>query len=113
MENVIKVTRACVVSLDSMFPGSYPGRYCVSPTPKGMYNNNKTYNRQYLCDLIIKGRAKPSFMVFHEVSMDKVEVAYHNFDKRINGWIYQGSNSSQWWILKRNYIPDCRYALYY
>ncbi|KAF9636733.1 putative glutathione-independent formaldehyde dehydrogenase protein [Lasiodiplodia theobromae] len=47
--------------------------------------NVKAYNR-YLRDLIISGRAKPSFVVSHEVSIDEASDAYEKFDKRINGY---------------------------
>lgn len=47
--------------------------------------NVKQYNR-YLRDLIIAGKAKPSFVVSHEISLDDAEVAYEKFDKRIEGY---------------------------
>ncbi|KAJ7192708.1 hypothetical protein GGX14DRAFT_593997 [Mycena pura] len=47
--------------------------------------NVKTYNR-YLRDLIIAGRAKPSFVVSHNLSLDDAADAYHKFDKRIDGY---------------------------
>ncbi|KAI0344301.1 GroES-like protein [Trametopsis cervina] len=47
--------------------------------------NVKKYNR-YLRDLIIAGRAKPSFVVSHNVSLDEAVVAYDKFDKRIEGY---------------------------
>lgn len=47
--------------------------------------NVKMYNR-YLRDLIISGRAKPSFVVSHECSLDDAPVAYEKFDKRIEGY---------------------------
>lgn len=47
--------------------------------------NVKAYNR-YLRDLIIFGRAKPSFVVSHEVSIDEASDAYEKFDKRIDGY---------------------------
>ncbi|KIW09624.1 uncharacterized protein PV09_00491 [Verruconis gallopava] len=47
--------------------------------------NVKAYNR-YLRDLIISGRAKPSFVVSHEVSIDDAVDAYEKFDKRIDGY---------------------------
>ena len=43
------------------------------------------YNR-YLRDLIISGRAKPSFVVSHNVSLDEAPDAYVKFDKRIDGY---------------------------
>ncbi|HEX2966546.1 MAG TPA: glutathione-independent formaldehyde dehydrogenase [Syntrophorhabdaceae bacterium] len=45
----------------------------------------KQYN-MYLRDLIIDGRAKPSFIVSHHVSLDEVPMAYDKFDKRIEGY---------------------------
>ncbi|KIK70140.1 hypothetical protein GYMLUDRAFT_34610 [Collybiopsis luxurians FD-317 M1] len=47
--------------------------------------NVKAYNR-YLRDLIIAGRAKPSFVVSHNVSLDNAAEAYEKFDKRIDGY---------------------------
>ncbi|KAF5328926.1 hypothetical protein D9758_016825 [Tetrapyrgos nigripes] len=47
--------------------------------------NVKAYNR-YLRDLIISGRAKPSFVVSHNLSLDKAPEAYDKFDKRIDGY---------------------------
>ncbi|KAJ7227599.1 hypothetical protein B0H12DRAFT_1265191 [Mycena haematopus] len=47
--------------------------------------NVKAYNR-YLRDLIIAGRAKPSFVVSHNVSLDEAADAYVKFDKRIDGY---------------------------
>lgn len=37
--------------------------------------NVKSYNR-YLRDLIISGRAKPSFVISHEISIEEAPVAY-------------------------------------
>jgi glutathione-independent formaldehyde dehydrogenase len=47
--------------------------------------NVKRYNRQ-LRDLIITGRAKPSFVVSHELPLDQAPDAYEKFDKRIEGY---------------------------
>ncbi|KAJ7911837.1 hypothetical protein B0H13DRAFT_2251050 [Mycena leptocephala] len=47
--------------------------------------NVKAYNR-YLRDLIISGRAKPSFVVSHNVSLNDAADAYVKFDKRIDGY---------------------------
>ena len=47
--------------------------------------NVKLYNA-YLRDLIISGKATPSFVVSHEVSLDAAVDAYHKFDKRIDGY---------------------------
>jgi len=45
----------------------------------------KKYNRE-LRDLIIAGRAKPSFIVSHELGLGKAPEAYKNFDARLDGW---------------------------
>lgn len=45
----------------------------------------KRYNQQ-LRDLIIAGRATPSFLVSHELALDEAPTGYDNFDKRIDGW---------------------------
>jgi threonine dehydrogenase-like Zn-dependent dehydrogenase len=47
--------------------------------------NVKAYNR-YLRDLIISGKAKPSFVVSHEVSLDEAPGAYDKFDRRVDGY---------------------------
>ncbi|WP_316755058.1 glutathione-independent formaldehyde dehydrogenase [Streptomyces herbicida] len=47
--------------------------------------NVKQYNRQ-LRDMIIAGRAKPSFVVSHELPLDQAPAAYEKFDKRIEGY---------------------------
>ncbi|KAK1223072.1 hypothetical protein PQX77_014071 [Marasmius sp. AFHP31] len=47
--------------------------------------NVKSYNR-YLRDLIIAGRAKPSFVVSHNVSLDDAKDAYDKFDRRVEGY---------------------------
>jgi threonine dehydrogenase-like Zn-dependent dehydrogenase len=45
----------------------------------------KSYNR-YLRDLIIAGKAKPSFVVSHELGLADAEMAYDKFDKRSDGF---------------------------
>jgi glutathione-independent formaldehyde dehydrogenase len=45
----------------------------------------KRYNR-LLRDLIVEGRAKPSFIVSHELSLAEAPDAYQKFDKRVDGW---------------------------
>jgi glutathione-independent formaldehyde dehydrogenase len=45
----------------------------------------KRYNRQ-LRDLIIAGRATPSFLVSHEMKLAEAAEGYENFDKRLDGW---------------------------
>ncbi|MEY9214544.1 glutathione-independent formaldehyde dehydrogenase [Thermobifida halotolerans] len=47
--------------------------------------NVKTYNRQ-LRDMIIAGRAKPSFVVSQRVPLQRAPEAYERFDKREEGW---------------------------
>ena len=47
--------------------------------------NVKAYNRQ-LRDLISVGRATPSFIVSHNLSLDEAPDAYKNFDERNDGW---------------------------
>ena len=47
--------------------------------------NVKQYNA-YLRDLIIAGRAKPSFVVSNEVPLDDAPDAYVKFDKRVEGY---------------------------
>ena len=45
----------------------------------------KRYNR-WLRDLIIRGQAKPSQIVSHELSLDEAVHGYDQFDKRVDGW---------------------------
>ena len=47
--------------------------------------NVKRYNRR-LSALITAGKAKPSFLVSHELPLDQATDAYEHFDKRDNGW---------------------------
>jgi len=47
--------------------------------------NVKQYNA-YLRDLIIAGRAKPSFVVSHQVPLDQAPEAYTKFDRREEGY---------------------------
>lgn len=47
--------------------------------------NVKRYNL-YLRDLIIAGRAKPSFVVSHHIALDDAPNAYNKFDKRIDNY---------------------------
>ncbi|KAF2714528.1 glutathione-independent formaldehyde dehydrogenase protein-like protein [Pleomassaria siparia CBS 279.74] len=47
--------------------------------------NVKSYNR-YLRDMIIAGKAKPSFVVSHEINIDDASGAYQRFDQRIDGY---------------------------
>ena len=57
----------------------------VTPYRPDFDFNCQKYNR-YLRDLIIAGRAKPSFVVSHNVSLDQAPLAYDKFDKRIEGY---------------------------
>jgi threonine dehydrogenase-like Zn-dependent dehydrogenase len=47
--------------------------------------NVKAYNR-YLADLIHADRAKPSWIVSHELALDEAPEAYEHFDAREDGW---------------------------
>jgi glutathione-independent formaldehyde dehydrogenase len=47
--------------------------------------NVKAYNR-FLCDLIHAERAKPSWIISHELALDEAPDAYKHFDARENGW---------------------------
>lgn len=47
--------------------------------------NVKAYNR-YLRDLIISGKAKPSFVVSNEIGIDEAVDAYDKFDRRVDGY---------------------------
>ncbi|EJD05599.1 GroES-like protein [Fomitiporia mediterranea MF3/22] len=45
----------------------------------------KAYNR-YLRDLIIAGKAKPAFVVSHQLKLEDAPLAYEKFDKRADGY---------------------------
>jgi len=45
----------------------------------------KKYNRA-LRDLVAGGKARPSFIVSHELPLDRAPEAYRSFDSRENGW---------------------------
>jgi len=45
----------------------------------------KKYNR-YLCSLISEGKANPSFIVSHDLPLERAPDAYKNFDARETGW---------------------------
>lgn len=47
--------------------------------------NVKKYNRS-LCDLIHRDRAKPSWIISHELGLDEAPEAYEHFDSREEGW---------------------------
>ena len=47
--------------------------------------NVKAYNQQ-LRDLIHVGKAKPSWLVSHHLSLDEGPEAYQHFDARDDGW---------------------------
>ncbi|KAK0383722.1 hypothetical protein NLU13_9633 [Sarocladium strictum] len=103
LENMIKVTRACGgLGIPGLYVPSDPGAPDAA-SAKGMVSlsfgklfekglslatgqcNVKKYNR-YLRDLIIAGKAKPSFVVSHEIDIDGAEKAYDLFDKRLEGY---------------------------
>ncbi|MBC7683464.1 MAG: glutathione-independent formaldehyde dehydrogenase [Ferruginibacter sp.] len=47
--------------------------------------NVKAYNRK-LSNLIEAGKAKPSWIISHELPLDQAPEAYKNFDERKDGW---------------------------
>ncbi|MGK4909459.1 hypothetical protein [Streptomyces oceani] len=47
--------------------------------------NVKACNRQ-LSGLIEQGKAKPSWIVSHELPLDQAPDGYQHFDQRDNGW---------------------------
>ena len=55
----------------------------------------KAYNR-YLCELIHKGRAHPSFIVSHELPLEDAPGAYEHFDRRDMGWTKVVLSRKQW-----------------
>jgi len=103
LENMIKVTRACGgLGIPGLYVPTDPGAPDESAAKgrialsfgklfeKGLslatgQCNVKQYNR-YLRDMIVAGKAKPSFVVSHEIGIDEAEVAYDKFDKRIEGY---------------------------
>jgi len=103
LENMIKVTRACgglgipglYVPTDPGAPDESAAKGRISLSFGKLFEkglslatgqcNVKQYNR-YLRDMIIAGKAKPSFVVSHEIGIDEAEVAYEKFDKRVEGY---------------------------
>jgi threonine dehydrogenase-like Zn-dependent dehydrogenase len=55
--------------------------------------NVKAYNK-YLRDLIVAGRAKPSFVVSNRIGIDKAPEAYDKFDKRVDGYTKVGHHTT-------------------
>ncbi|MEU3274441.1 glutathione-independent formaldehyde dehydrogenase [Saccharomonospora sp. NPDC006951] len=47
--------------------------------------NVKAYNR-YLAELIAKDKASPSWIVSHELPLERAPEAYRNFDDRVENW---------------------------
>ena len=45
----------------------------------------KAYNRN-LCQLIATGKARPSFLISHELPLHQAPDAYRHFDAREDGW---------------------------
>lgn len=73
-------TGQCNVKVRSLPPLSFtPSHHNDLPLSVQSYN-------RYLRDLIIAGRAKPNFVVSHNVSLDEAADAYTKFDKRIDGY---------------------------
>ncbi|KAJ5116600.1 hypothetical protein N7456_000948 [Penicillium angulare] len=103
LENMIRVTRACGgMGIPGLYVPSDPGA-ADAASANGMISlsfgklfekglslgtgqcNVKAYNR-YLRDMIIAGKAKPSFVISHEIGLADAETAYHKFDKREDGY---------------------------
>ncbi|KAF2962690.1 hypothetical protein GQX73_g10879 [Xylaria multiplex] len=90
LENMIRVTRA-----DPGAPDEASAKGMISLSFGKLFEkglslstgqcNVKAYNR-YLRDLIIAGKAKPSFVVSHEINIDDAPMAYDKFQKRIDGF---------------------------
>ncbi len=60
------------------------------PPPQGLslgtgQCNVKHYNR-YLRDMIISGKADPSWVVSHVVGIEEAPAAYRKFDQRVEGY---------------------------
>jgi glutathione-independent formaldehyde dehydrogenase len=53
----------------------------------------KKYNC-HLRELIAAGKAKPSWIISHEISLHEAADAYKNFDHRTNGWTNQSSHQA-------------------
>merc|ERR1711939_244782 len=103
LDNLIRVTRPCgglgipglYVPSDPGAPDEQSGQGQILISFGKLFEkglklgtgqcNVKAYNR-YLRDLSISGRAKPSFVVSHEVGIDDAVDAYEKFDKRIDGY---------------------------
>jgi len=103
LENMIRVTRSCGgMGIPGLYVPSDPGAPDAAAA-SGMISlsfgklfekglslgtgqcNVKAYNR-YLRDMIIAGKAKPSFVVSHAIDLTDAETAYYKFDKREDGY---------------------------
>ncbi|KAM0518108.1 hypothetical protein ACHAPE_004515 [Trichoderma viride] len=103
IENMIRVTRArgglgipgLYVPSDPGAPDSNSAKGIISLSFGKLFEkglslstgqcNVKAYNR-YLRDMIIAGKAKPSFVISHEIGLGDAEVAYEKFDRREGGY---------------------------
>ena len=103
LENVIRVVNpAGAVSLIGVYIAPDPGadneraKKGIFPFPLADFFDKalslgtgqapvKKYN-EYLRDLIVNGRAKPSKIVSHRIAIDEAPAAYDKFDKRIDGY---------------------------
>ncbi len=61
-----------------------PRKVSVSEHPKPKIKSPT--DAEYLRDLIITGRAKPSQIVSHRIDINDVPEAYDKFDKQIEGY---------------------------
>jgi glutathione-independent formaldehyde dehydrogenase len=103
LENCMKVVKATGhVGLIGVYIAPDPGAK-GEPAKNGIYNFPiadffdkgitmgsgqapvKKYN-EYLRDLIVNGRAKPSQIVSHHIQIDEAPEAYKKFDQRIDGY---------------------------
>ncbi|KAI2716338.1 transcriptional regulator family: C2H2 zinc finger and Fungal Specific TF [Penicillium roqueforti] len=103
LENMIRVTRACGgMGVPGLYVPSDPGSSDANSAngiislsfgklfEKGLslrtgQCNVKAYNR-YLRDIIIAGKAKPSFVISHEIDFADAAMAYEKFDKKESGY---------------------------
>lgn len=103
LENVLRVVNPCgAVGLIGVYIAPDPGgknaeaKKGIFPFPLADFFDKavtlgsgqapvKRYN-EYLRDLIVNGRAKPSKIVSHHIDIDEAPDAYDKFDKRIEGY---------------------------
>jgi glutathione-independent formaldehyde dehydrogenase len=62
------------------------GKFFEKGLSMGSGQTNVKHYNHHLCSLIATGKAKPSFLVSHELPLENAADAYEHFDAREEGW---------------------------